>query len=70
MDLVDELSRVPLALSALWLLALAWLLDNPGPVDSRPRRPAAPADERCLFCGVEYDAAGPLCWCALAECWR
>jgi len=67
---IDELPRVPVALGALWLLVLAWLLNNPAPAEPRPRRPASPAEERCPFCGVDYDAEGPLCWCALAECWR
>jgi hypothetical protein len=67
---IDELSRAPLALGALWLLTLAWLLNNPEPVAARPVKSAAPASDRCSFCGVDYSAEGPLCWCALAECWR
>ena len=62
----------PLALIALWLLMLAWLLNNPDP---RPRRRprAEPVDEvedQCPLCRATLDAEGSSCWCSLAEPWR
>lgn len=69
MDLIGELPRLPLLLIALWLLALAWLLNNPEPGRGR-RRPVVRIEERCPFCGLPYDREGPLCWCDQAECWR
>jgi hypothetical protein len=73
MDLIDTLPRAPLALGALWLLSLAWLLNNSGSLRRQPAgslRPAVPAEDHCPFCRVAYDQEGPLCWCDQAECWR
>jgi hypothetical protein len=56
---------------ALWLLALAYLLNNPEPAYPEGRaaaraRPVDPEDDpRCPFCGAPYQRSAYVesCWC-------
>jgi hypothetical protein len=58
-------------LVALWLLALAWILNNPEAHRPRPRpRRAGFVPERCPLCGAAYDYAGPTCWCSELDAWH